>query len=533
MNCVQETATLITSLLDMDQTDEVIKQLATAYDTQTSNTDSFFYNINALMTLSILSISYFIWNIQEMIYSHLRGVFVQGFTAELMLNLTNSVLVIYWVMNHYCKYAINLNDYPYYQRAYVVIDRMNNDNYFNIKLWNASNIALQFTRVVFSLQVSKTFGPMVKILGSMLLDVTIFMLLFAALFLIFNAIGQLVFSELPAFSSPIQTAITLFSACLGNFDYTIFNNCTEVSPNLGYIFLTIFQLFTMIMLLNFLIAILSNTYANLNDVQIGLYLRKVLFLRQRGGYDSHYSAIIFAIPPLNIVAFVLLPFISYWRSRKFNKILLLIMYIPIGFTAFLLFTLSQLIMMPITYILILLSKTWNVPIKPIFGAKDLFLRITDLTLFIFFGGFLLLFWVSLDFINYSFKLLDYKIVYINTHEEDAQEKVNQHMDGSIRFKETERRKQNGEPPLENEEPPRSRSLNRVLNPVKEGLADNTLRILKAWLKTIKDRHFKAVGPMDKNAFKYIPTVCILFEIKDILMIQEQINAILYGVNYAK
>ena len=122
---------------------------------------------------------------------------------------------------------------------------------------------------------------MVKILASMLVNVAVFMLLFAALFLIFNAIGQIVFQELNAFSSPLQTAITLFSACLGNFDYTIFDKITVVSPYIGYIFMTIFLIFTMIMLLNFLIAILSNVYANLNDVQIGLYLRKVLFLRQR------------------------------------------------------------------------------------------------------------------------------------------------------------------------------------------------------------------------------------------------------------
>ena len=408
-----------------------------------------------------------------------------------------------------------------------------NDSLFNIKVCLATNIALQFTRLVFSLQVSKTFGPMVKILGSMLLDVTVFMLLFAALFLIFNAIGQLIFQELPQFNSPIQTAITLFSWCLGNFDYNIFNNWTEVSPYVGYIFLTVFQLFTMIMLLNFLIAILSNTYANLNDVQIGLYLRKVLFLRQRGGYDSHYSAIIYAVPPLNIIAFVLLPFITYWRSRRFNRMLLFIMYVPVGTTAFWLFTLSHLVMLPVTYIILLLNKAWNVPIKPIFGAKDFFLRVLDLTFFIFCGPFLLLFWVSLDFINYWFKLLDYKIVYINSHEEDAQEKINQHMDGSIRFKETERRKQAGEPPLEDEDMPKSRSLNRVLNPVKEGLADNTLKILKACLKTVKDRHFKSVGLMDKDLFKYVPTVWILFEIKEILMIQEQINAILFGVGYQK
>ena len=130
---------------------------------------------------------------------------------------------------------------------------------------------------------------MVKILGSMLLDVIIFMLLFTAIFLIFASVGFLIFQDLNQFLSPTQTLIALFSACLGNFDYSIFDSTTKVPPMVGYIYMTLFLILTMIMLLNFLIAILSNTYRILTDVQIGLYLRKVLYLRQRSSYDERFS----------------------------------------------------------------------------------------------------------------------------------------------------------------------------------------------------------------------------------------------------
>ena len=122
----------------------------------------------------------------------------------------------------------------------------------------------------------------------MLIDVTKFMLLFMIIFMIFVAIGLQIFQDLGPYLTPKQTLITLFSACLGNFDYSSFDSASKVPPMVGYIYMTLFLILTMIMLLNFLIAILSNTYRIFTEVQIALYLRKVLYLRQRSDYDEYY-----------------------------------------------------------------------------------------------------------------------------------------------------------------------------------------------------------------------------------------------------
>ena len=188
------------------------------------------------------------------------------------------------------------------------------------------------------------------------------------------------------------------------------------------------------------------------------------------------------------------------------------MYIPIGTTAVFSFTLIQLIMIPVTYTLILISKAWNIPIKPIFGCKDtvnfnselkvngfivqcISLRFLDFFVFLAMGIFILLFWVGIDFINYIFKLFDSGITTISTHEEEAQEKINKQMDGSIRYKD-------GVVPINQEEQVTFRSVNKVLNPIKEGLAANTLKVMKACIKITRDEHFNAVGKMDKDQFKY-------------------------------
>ena len=100
------------------------------------------------------------------------------------------------------------------------------------------------------------------------------------------------------------------------------------------------------------------------------------------------------------------------------------------------------------------------------------------------------------------------------------------MDGSIRYKDGMQNKAE-------DQTVSFRSVNKVLNPIKEGLAENTLKIMKAWIKTTKDSHFAVVGKMDKDSFKYLPTSWIIIELKEVFMIQEQINVLLYGVSYNK
>ena len=290
-------------------------------------------------------------------------------------------------------------------------------------------MGIQLTRLVFSLQVTKTFGPMIKILGSMLVSVAIFMLLFTVLFLIFAVIGLQLFLDLDAFITPTMTWITLFSACLGNFDYRIFDSATIVAPYIGYIYMTFFLMFVMIMLLNFLIAILSSIYARLNDVQIALYLRKVLYLRQKYDYDERYSWMISAIPPLNLLAFILLPLIIFKKSKTLNYFILLLEYIPVMLTAIVIFAIWSLLMLPIAFGLLLFYKCSNLFNKPIFGTKDMLLRIADLIIFVLLGIFIISFWVCLDIVNFTLRLFDLKIIYINTLEQEYFEGINKKMDG--------------------------------------------------------------------------------------------------------
>ena len=156
---------------------------------------------NCLFYLSMLTLAFTIKDIQELIYTKLRGVFLQFFTIEIILDLFNALISLFWIYKHYSSLGVNLDSYRPELRAWELIYRMQIDNTFNINIVIATIMGIQLTRLVFSLQVTKTFGPMIKILGSMLVSVAIFMLLFTVLFLIFAVIGLQLFLDLDAFIS--------------------------------------------------------------------------------------------------------------------------------------------------------------------------------------------------------------------------------------------------------------------------------------------------------------------------------------------
>lgn len=282
------------------QTSSVTSQIESAQQKLDDLASNYLNYLDTLIIFGILSYTYLLKDIQELIYANIRNVHIKTFTFQMLINIACSIIVTFWIIMHFAEFKSGLGELSESEQATKLIKRMDDSEIFGLNYILAALVSIQFMRLVSTLQVSRTFGPMVKTLGSMLVDGAIFLLLYVFIFIIFTSAGQLLFNELTGFSDFSESSKTLFGASLGNFDYVWFDNMTEVSPYTGYVFLTIFLLFTMVLLLNFLIAILSNTYANLNDVKNALYLRKVLFLRQRYDYHRLYSAILFGIPPLNV-----------------------------------------------------------------------------------------------------------------------------------------------------------------------------------------------------------------------------------------
>mmetsp|Transcript_23462 Transcript_23462/g.26892 ORF Transcript_23462/g.26892 Transcript_23462/m.26892 type:complete len:116 (-) Transcript_23462:827-1174(-) len=102
-----------------------------------------------------------------------------------------------------------------------------------------------------------------------------------------------------------------------------------LSSEYGYYFLIVFLIVSNIVLLNFIIAILSNTYAQLKDVNKALYLNEVVKVRNIFEYDKYYMSIVALFIPLNYLFLPVVPFVIFLKSKTLNKILLHIAYLPV------------------------------------------------------------------------------------------------------------------------------------------------------------------------------------------------------------
>ena len=81
--------------------------------------------------------------------------------------------------------------------------------------------------------------------------------------------------------------IYLFSASLGNFDFSLFSQNEEYLPRqYGWIYLILFLVLTNIVLINFLIAILSNKYTEMEPKKKLLYNRNILRIKQIQAEDK-------------------------------------------------------------------------------------------------------------------------------------------------------------------------------------------------------------------------------------------------------
>lgn len=116
----------------------------------------------------------------------------------------------------------------------------------------------------------------------------------------------------------------------------------------------------MILLLNLVVAILSETYSRFSKVKLGLYYDGIVDAISCLKYDKSYGALITAVPPLNILMFLMLPVFLLTKNprrlKKLNKNLTIVSYIPIAIVLILIFVAINLLLLPFAYVYALVHK---------------------------------------------------------------------------------------------------------------------------------------------------------------------------------
>lgn len=91
----------------------------------------------------------------------------------------------------------------------------NNNKTFNFDVLVALIAAAFWLRMFLMLKLTRTFGPMIRIIYVMVQDLGIFLVLWGIQLFIFSCIGTLVFSDIPEYNNFFNVLIMLTQSALG------------------------------------------------------------------------------------------------------------------------------------------------------------------------------------------------------------------------------------------------------------------------------------------------------------------------------
>ena len=173
------------------------------------------------------------------------------------------------------------------------------------------------------LKLTKTFGYVIKIIEIMIYELLNFFLIFSVIILAFGVICyDLLDSSHYRFSSFELSIRTLLEITYGQIFFDGFSD----NQTLAAVLITLFSVISMIIMLNLLVAILSNTYATINT-RSGLENANILYQNYLSRKSNkYYSSLICFPPPLNLIMILFSPFIMFQKSQRLNKFLSLCCY---------------------------------------------------------------------------------------------------------------------------------------------------------------------------------------------------------------
>lgn len=351
---------------------------------------------------------YLLKNITQFIFMRLRHKNPFPLVFDTILSIIywafliwNIVLLVYY----YSRFDIDQELYYISTVSFM----LNNGREFGIQIWFSILLAVHSTRALFLLLVSKTFGPMVEIIINMLREVLKFAVILMSIIFIFIGSMRLLWVPIPQFKDNTQSFLTLFSASLSSFSFSIFEENMAVNKWYGYVSMMIFLLISAVTLLNFLIGIISNVYNTLSEISIGLYLKSMIMTRQTLQDHPKYSSLVSCVPPFNFFIFPLTPFVVWCQSKRLNSALLQYSYIWVMILGLLVYTFLSILWIPIAYFVIIINL-----FKTIWGIKTnkrpTWIAIVDIFLFLIFGLGILFFKSILDATKFIIDLYNPRLI---------------------------------------------------------------------------------------------------------------------------
>jgi hypothetical protein len=266
--------------------------------------------------LSIMSFFFPVRIILEMLFAVKTNRTLRFVTFTNLLDTTFAICFGIRLVKEYAAYDAHLDEYSteghkairYFENIYEY-----EDDEIMLDILYSVAIGALWVRILYMFRLTKFLGPLLNMIYMMIWDIMIFMVLFGILLVIYASVGNLLYYDQDSFSDFWTSIVTLFGSALGNFDLNLLD-ASNKGKLTGELYTISFVVLCNILVLNLLIAILSTTYANLEEKKLVLYINEILRLRQSLEYHPLASGLISAPPPWNVFPLLLSPLYFFFPN---------------------------------------------------------------------------------------------------------------------------------------------------------------------------------------------------------------------------
>lgn len=280
-------------------------------------------------------IKYYLHTIFSFIFLSL--LYIQTYTLTSIIPTRTELLIALWVLGlitteihqittvslmnyftdiwNYCDLFITINfSIIIIMRCSLYLMYNSNDTPYTLILTEhmlVVNIILSFIRTLNICQLHSVLGPILLMIGKMIKDMILFFSILMVFFFGFSLGITKIYHRVnnDELSTISKTSLTLFLALFGEFDLETFRvgDYTEIE-NFGIFIFGLYLMIAVIILMNLFIAILSNTYAIVQEDS------DIEWKYSRARLIDTYSLYTIMPPPLNIIECILLLIFSKHHS---------------------------------------------------------------------------------------------------------------------------------------------------------------------------------------------------------------------------
>mmetsp|Transcript_10470 Transcript_10470/g.14477 ORF Transcript_10470/g.14477 Transcript_10470/m.14477 type:complete len:243 (+) Transcript_10470:2307-3035(+) len=238
------------------------------------------------------------------------------------------------------------------------------------------------------MELTQAYGPTMAIIYLMAEKMAAFFFIWIMELIVFICIGMLLFQDIEFYQRFDDAFFNTFFYSMGGFSSAPYED-TSIGEIVGLTYLTIFLIVNLLMMLNFVIAILSEVFSNYTSRTTGLYLKGIIKARPFYEFDDTYGFIVCNPFPFNIINIMFLPYFycvkksgaSQETLQLLNYRLCKISFVPMAICFIAIFICVDIILIPIAYFFGMLTKI-NVLVN---DKADRKYKVADLVVWILIG----------------------------------------------------------------------------------------------------------------------------------------------------